>query len=101
MPQTGNRSNVPEGYKAVRVELGINDLEYIEVISGLQEGQEVLVQSVAQTTNTKSQQQMMPGMGGGMPGMGGNRMGGQMGGNRMGGTNNRMGNTGNRMGGMR
>jgi len=101
MPQGGNRSNVPEGYKAVRVELGINDLEYIEVISGLQEGQEVLVQSVAQTTNTKSQQQMMPGMGGGMPGMGGNRMGGQMGGNRMGGTNNRMGNTGNRMGGMR
>ena len=86
MPQGGRRANVPEGYKAIRVELGINDLEYIEVISGLEEGQEVLVQSVAQTSNTQTQQQqqMMPGMGGRpMGGMGGNR-GGMSGGNRSG-----------------
>lgn len=83
MPQSGKRSNVPEGYKAVRVELGINDLEYIEVISGLEEGQEVLVQSVAQTSNMQNQQrqQMMPGMGGRPMG---NMGGGSMGGNRSG-----------------
>lgn len=83
-------ANVPEGYKAVRVEIGINDSEYIEILSGLEEGQEVLVQTVASSgENGEEQMPMMGGpMGGGMPGgMGGPPMGGGMpgGGGNMGG----------------
>lgn len=67
---------VPEGYVAILVETGINDAEYIEIKSGLNEG------DMVRTLNTKSSSAdatfgsgmpMMSGMGGGMPsgGMGG------------------------------
>ena len=56
--------NVPEGFKAVRVETGLNDSNYIEIISGLSEGDEVYV-----TLTGSSEQSQMTGMMGmgGMP----------------------------------
>ena len=80
---------IPEGYRAIKVETGINDTEYIEIKSGLSETDTV------RTLNTKSssedaalspEEQMMKnmqsmhgGMGGGMGGMSGG-MGGLSGG---------------------
>ncbi|MGN0106877.1 MAG: efflux RND transporter periplasmic adaptor subunit [Hominilimicola sp.] len=85
---------VPEGYRAIKVETGINDTEYIEIKSGLSENDTV------RTLNTKSssedaalspEEQMMKnmqsmrgGMSGGMSGMSGG-MGGGMSGSRSGG----------------
>ena len=88
---------VPEGYRAIKVETGINDTEYIEIKSGLSENDTV------RTLNTKSssedaalspEEQMMKnmqsmhgsmsggmgGMSGGMGGMSGGRNGGASGG---------------------
>lgn len=65
-PAFGNMA--PEGFVAVRVETGVNNDDYIEVLSGLKEGDEVYVKSVSATTNM------------GFPGMGGMPMGGGMGG---------------------
>jgi len=67
--------NMPEGFRAVRVELGINDDNNIEVVSGLNEGDVVYV---TPTTDNAGQMNMMrPGGMGGMPGgMGGGMPGG-------------------------
>lgn len=59
--------NAPEGFKAVKVELGINNDAFIEILSGLKEGDVVYVQ--ASTSSSQTQQTGFPGgMGGGMPG---------------------------------
>lgn len=72
---------IPDGYLAIRVETGINDTEYIEIKSGISEGDKV------RTLNTQSSSEnasfgaegMMPGMGGGMSGgMPGGMSGGGM-----------------------
>ncbi|MFA7636833.1 MAG: HlyD family efflux transporter periplasmic adaptor subunit [Monoglobales bacterium] len=56
----------PEGFKPVQVKLGINNDAFIEVLSGLKEGDIVYVQTKARTKT--NQMPMMPGgMGGGMP----------------------------------
>lgn len=81
---------IPEGYRAILVETGINDTEYIEIKSGLTENDTV------RTLNTKSssadaalspEEQMMQNMqgmsrsmGGGMGGMSGGMGGGMSGG---------------------
>ena len=63
----------PEGYKSVRVELGINDEDYIEIKSGLKEGEELK----GVTAQGNDFMQMMHGMGGmGGPPMGGGAVGG-------------------------
>lgn len=79
----------PDGYKSVEIEVGISNDDYTEVISGLNEGDEVY----SSTTSSDGGNSMnMPGgmggmsggMGGGMPGGGGGGMpgggGGGMGG---------------------
>lgn len=75
----------PEGYVYVQVETGESDELYIEVTSGLQEGDTV---AYLAATNENGQNNMM-GMGmmpgGGMPNMGGAMPGGMSGGNRGGG----------------
>lgn len=56
----------PEGYKSVKVETGLNDTAFIEIISGLAEG-DVVKAEASPSSNTNI---MMPGMGmhgGGMP----------------------------------
>lgn len=86
---------IPDGYLAIKVETGINDTEYIEIKSGISEG------DLVRTINTQSSSEnasfgaegMMPGMngmsggmGGGMPGgMGGGMSGGMGGGMSRGG----------------
>lgn len=83
----------PEGFKTVQVEIGISNDSFVEIISGVNEGDIVYV-----TPTAGDEQQMMFGgmqggmfggmQGGGMPGggmQGGNRAGGMQGGNRTGG----------------
>ena len=72
--------NVPEGFKAVRVTLGINNDSYIEILDGLKEGDIVYVQARI-SSSSNSMTGFPSGMGGGMPsGMSG---GGMPSGNRM------------------
>ena len=60
---------VPDGYLAIKVETGINDTEYIEIKSGINEG------DLVRTINTESSSEAatfgMPGAMGGMSGMSG------------------------------
>ena len=69
----------PEGYVYVAVETGVSDDSYIEILSGLQEGDTV---AYLQTTSSSSSDSgmMMGGMAGGMPGGGMPSGGGGMGG---------------------
>ncbi len=71
--------NMPDGFKAVKVELGINDDNNIEVISGLSEGDVVYV---TPTTDIAGQMNMMRPGGMGMPGGMGGMSGGMPGGMR-------------------
>ena len=73
---TQSQGNVPAGFKAVDVETGLTNDDYVEIVSGLSEGDEVYV---AESTVSNNNNMMMPGgdMGGG-PGGGG--MGGGPGG---------------------
>ena len=67
----------PDGFKAVKVETGINDDNNIEIVSGLSEGDVVFVTPTADSSSDNNM--MMPG--GGMPGgMGGGPGGGPGGG---------------------
>ncbi len=84
-------ANAPEGFHYVRIETGITDGAFIEVLSGLSEGDVVLLPtsagdaSVPMQFTPNAQNPMMGGMGGmggGMPMGGGSRMGGGMGGGR-------------------
>lgn len=72
--------NIPEGFVAVQVETGINDDDYIEILSGLTEGDIVYVKSQSTTTtNPMMMMRNMGGMGGapaGGPPSGGGNMGG-------------------------
>ncbi len=71
----GRLPEAPDGFVTQLVTTGIASDDYIEIKSGLNEGDRVYTQSVAVTSNNQ-----MPGMpGGGMPGGGGmNRGGGGM-----------------------
>ena len=62
---TEQQGNVPAGFKSVDVETGLTNDDYVEIVSGLSEGDEVYV---AEST-VSSNQMMMPG--GNMGGMGG------------------------------
>lgn len=66
----GNRSQpgadgAPEGFVAVRVETGIMNEDYVEILSGLMEGDEVYVDPNAGTQTTGMWQMGPGGMGGG------------------------------------
>ena len=63
--------DVPDGYTYITVETGISNTDYVEIVSGLEEGDIVIVPT--EETTTKTQQQMIPGgsMGGEMPTGGG------------------------------
>lgn len=65
-----SQSNVPDGFTAVQVETGIINDDYVEILSGLSEGDEVYVSESAGTTTTTWQMGGPGGMGepGGMQG---------------------------------
>lgn len=65
---SNNNSNLPEGYEIQNIEIGVSDGEYIEVVSGLKEGDVITYMPVAASSETSM---MFPGMmGGDMPGGG-------------------------------
>lgn len=92
---TAGKSGIPDGYEYAEVSLGVNDDDYIEVISGLEEGDVIAVVTVntdnGGTTATVGLGTLTGGGGdfsggGGMPsGGGGNFSGGGGGGGPMGG----------------
>lgn len=72
--QTGT---VPAGFKAVEVEVGLTNEDYVQITKGLKEGDEVYVPETSDSAGFG----MFGGMpGGGMPGGGGGRNGGMPGG---------------------
>ena len=65
---TTSQGNVPAGFRAVDVETGLTNDDYVEIVSGLSEGDEVYV---AESTVSNNNMMMMPGGGmGGGPGGG-------------------------------
>lgn len=64
-----DEDKAPEGYKSVKVTTGINDENYIEIKSGLTEGQEIKGLEISEGTNMMDM--MQQGMGGHPGGMGG------------------------------
>lgn len=72
------KSNVPEGFREVKVETGISSDAFVEIISGLQEGDTVWIPNKSgDVTTTKESAEQGGMMGGGMPGgMGGGMSGG-------------------------
>lgn len=69
-----NGSLLPDGWRAVEVETGLSDTNYIEILSGIEEGDIVYVPEVARDSSGEDGEMgMMPGgdMGGGMPSGGG------------------------------
>ncbi|MCX7920879.1 MAG: HlyD family efflux transporter periplasmic adaptor subunit [Clostridia bacterium] len=94
----GNSANAQYYANSVRkpVEVGINNSEYIEIISGLQEGDEVILPPLATSTQQNTTQMRtgiggIGGFGGGMGGMTGGRNNSQQGGNSPQGGNTQQG----------
>lgn len=70
-----DNDRAPEGYYTAKVETGVSDDQYIEIVSGLKEGDLVRVET-KNTGNTNLTQDSTQQMQGGMSGMGGGRSGG-------------------------
>lgn len=68
-------SNVPDGFEAVQVTTGIINDDYVEILSGLSEGDEVYISSDS-GSSTQTDQMQMDGMGGPGGDMGGGVPGG-------------------------
>lgn len=83
-----SQDGVPAGFRAVSVETGLMNDDYVEIVSGLEEGDEVYV-----SESSVSGGFMMPGGMGGPGGFGGGAPGGAPGGANRGGAN-RGGNAG-------
>ncbi|WP_274361786.1 efflux RND transporter periplasmic adaptor subunit [Paenibacillus thermotolerans] len=84
----------------VQVEVGIHNEDYIEIVSGLSEGDAVVLPTVTSTSANNSRSFMMPG--GGFGGFGGGAVPGGLGGGaqgRAGRTTSGIGNTGSGFGG--
>lgn len=79
-------SNVPDGFEAVQVTTGIINDDYVEILSGLSEGDEVYISSDS-GSSTQTNQMQMGGMGGPGGDMGGDAPGGLGGNGGPGGSN--------------
>ena len=79
-------SNVPDGFEAVQVTTGIINDDYVEILSGLSEGDEVYISSDS-GSSTQTNQMQMGGMGGPGSDMGGGAPGGPGGNGGPGGSN--------------
>lgn len=80
--KTDNNDTAPDGYKSAKVETGVYNNQYIEIVSGLSECDIVYVPVVKSSKEGSAMFGMMGGMAGGMPGgmpsSGGMRNGGGM-----------------------
>ena len=79
-------SNIPDGFEAVQVTTGIINDDYVEILSGLSEGDEVYISSDS-GSSTQTNQMQMGGMGGPGGDMGGGAPGGPGGNSRNGESN--------------
>ena len=79
-------SNVPDGFEEVQVTTGIINDDYVEILSGLSEGDEVYISSDS-GSSTQTNQMQMGGMGGPGGDMGGGAPGGPGGNSRNGESN--------------
>ena len=79
-------SNVPDGFEVVQVTTGIINDDYVEILSGLSEGDEVYISSDS-GSSTQTNQMQMGGMGGPGGDMGGGAPGGLGGNGGPGGSN--------------
>jgi len=79
-------SNVPDGFEVVQVTTGIINDDYVEILSGLSEGDEVYISSDS-GSSTQTNQMQMGGMGGPGGDMGGGTPGGPGGNSRNGESN--------------
>lgn len=75
---TKQDDKLPRGYVWRNVEIGVNDNNYVEITSGLEEGDEIAINSASTTQGSSSSDTMMMpgGMGSGMPGGGSGMPGG-------------------------
>ena len=76
-PSAAEEAGVPSGFRSVEVETGLISDQYVEIVSGLSEGDEVYVDQSSADSDTSMMRGMQGGMGGGM---GGPPSGGGMGG---------------------
>lgn len=89
--KTDENDKAPEGFHSVGVETGTSDAQYIEITSGLNEGDTVYTSMQGSGLEAQgSEENAMGGMNGGMGGMSGG-MGGGMGGGAPGGMSGGMG----------
>lgn len=89
--KTDENDKAPEGFHSVDVETGTSDAQYIEITSGLNEGDTVYTSMQGSGLEAQgSEENAMGGMNGGMGGMSGG-MGGGMGGGAPGGMSGGMG----------
>ena len=80
---TESQGAVPAGFRSVEVETGLVNDDYVEILSGLSEGDVVYVAESSKTSGFRFSMEMMPaggGMPGGMPSGGGGAPGGGGGG---------------------
>lgn len=68
---TQQEGSVPAGFRAVQVETGLSSDEYVEILSGLSEGDEIYVDESSADTGFMFQMSMPAGGQGGAPGGGG------------------------------
>lgn len=75
---TESQGSVPAGFRSVEVETGLINDDYVEIVSGLSEGDVVYVSESSQSSSSMMMPMQVGGMpsGGGMPGGGGGNRGG-------------------------
>ncbi len=89
-PNAGKNANIPEGCEIRQVEIGVSDGQFIEIVSGLSEGEIVMYVPVTASSGDDFSRMMSGMMSGGMRGgMGGGMPSGGMGGYRGGMTGGR------------
>lgn len=71
---------MPAGFRAVSVETGLTNDEFVEITSGLEEGDEVYIDESSKDSGSMAAMQMMPGSMGNMGGGSGGGPGGEPGG---------------------
>lgn len=74
---TQQEGSVPAGFRAVEVETGLSSDEYVEILSGLSEGDEIYVDESSKNTGAAFQMVMPAGGGGAMGGAPSGGSGGQ------------------------
>lgn len=79
---TEQQGSVPAGFKAVEVETGLTNDEYVQIVSGLSEGDEIYVDESSSSSGMTFPMGGMGGPGGGGPGGQGGGQGGSRGGQR-------------------